>query len=108
MMYLAVRNPLFTGIENTNARPTNFTLSQNYPNPFNAKTVVSFELKESSPVLVEVFNIAGAKVTTLVNQNLSAGSHKVAWDAGNCASGVYYYKLTAGTSSETKQMVLLK
>jgi hypothetical protein len=108
MMYLAVPNPLSGGINDASVKPTNFTLAQNYPNPFNAKTVVSFELKEATPVKVEVFDVTGARVTTLINQRLSAGAHQVTWNAENVSSGVYYYKLTAGSTSESKQMVLLK
>lgn len=108
MMYLAVLNPLSSGIHDSGTQPTNFALAQNYPNPFNAKTVISFELKESTPVKVEVFDVTGAKVATLANQQMNAGSHQVTWNAENVSSGVYYYKLTTNTTSESKQMVLIK
>jgi hypothetical protein len=105
MLYLRV--PV-SSIDDQPQNPANFSLAQNYPNPFNAKTIISYELKESSPVKVEVFDITGAKVATLVNQTLSAGHHQVSWDATNYASGVYYYKLTTKESSQAKQMVLIK
>ncbi len=108
VMYLAYRNPLLSSIENESARPTNFSLEQNYPNPFNARTVIAFQLKEASPVKLEVFDITGARVETLVDRELSAGSHQFIWNASKVASGVYYYKLTSGDVSETKQMVLMK
>jgi hypothetical protein len=97
-----------TGIDTETNRPINFSLNQNYPNPFNASTVISFELTEASPVTIDIFDITGAKVMTLVNGNMSAGSHDVVWDASEVASGVYFYKLTSNDASVTKQAVLVK
>jgi len=106
MMYLTY--PAFTGIDDDNNRPVNFSLKQNYPNPFNATTVISFELKEYSNVEIEVFDITGARVTTLVDRPMAVGNHQVTWNATDIASGVYYYRLVAGNSSETKQAILIK
>ncbi len=89
-------------------RPISFNLNQNYPNPFNASTVISFDLKECVNVEIDVFDITGAKVKTLIDEPMAAGSHQVTWNASDVASGVYYYKLTAGDVSETKQAVLIK
>jgi len=97
-----------TGVDDEINRPVNFSLDQNYPNPFNASTVISFSLQETTPVTVEVFDITGAKVTTLVNGTMTAGNHEVAWNASDVASGVYFYKLSAGDMSQTKQAVLIK
>jgi hypothetical protein len=108
MMYLAVSVDTLVGIDDETIRPVNFSLNQNYPNPFNAKTSISFELKEASPVLLEVFDLTGAKVTTLADEFMSAGSHSITWNAENVASGVYYYRLKAGVSHETRQAVLIK
>ncbi len=107
VMYLAYPVDDLVGVDEEVNRPTNFNLNQNYPNPFNAKTNIAFELKEASPVLLEVFDLTGAKVTTLVDEFMSAGSHSITWNAENVASGVYFYKLEAGTSHETRQAVLI-
>jgi hypothetical protein len=108
MMYLEYPNPLATGIKDNDNRPANYSLAQNYPNPFNAKTVISFELKNEGPVTLDVYNITGAKVTTLVDGVMNAGQHQVTWDASDAASGVYYYRINANGINETKQAVLIK
>ena len=93
---------------NLNNRPTSFTLSQNYPNPFNPVTRINFEIAKAGQVKVEVFNITGQRVKTLINQKMAAGDHTITWDARNFASGVYFYKLSFGSLSQTKKMILLK
>jgi len=98
----------YTSIPEDGNRPVNFNLNQNYPNPFNANTIISFELKEPSPVTIDVYDITGAKVTTLFDGEMPAGNHDIAWDASDVASGVYYYKLTAADESEAKRAVLIK
>lgn len=109
MRYLKVQNPLATSIDdNGNNLPERFALNQNYPNPFNAKTSISFDLKFDSPVTLEIFDITGARVATLVDERLAAGSHSVVWDAGDVASGTYFYKLTCGDATETMKAVLIK
>ena len=94
--------------EGTRNLPENFSLNQNYPNPFNARTTISFDLKKPSPVSLDIFDITGARLTTLVNADMPAGSHNIVWDASNVASGVYYYKLVAGDQTQTRQAVLIK
>ncbi len=88
--------------------PSEFALLSNYPNPFNAQTVVEYQLPVSSSVKLEVYNILGSKVATLVNGEQEAGYRSVTWDASEVSSGVYFYKLTAGHYSETKRMMLVK
>ncbi len=85
-----------------------FSLSQNYPNPFNPQTTISFSLPEASDVTLTVFNVSGQEVATLVNGNLSAGSHTVNFDGASLTSGVYLYRLTAGSFTAQKKMVLMK
>src|SRR3990170_2276974 len=85
--------------------PSKFELTQNYPNPFNAATSIQFNLPQSSKVKLEIFNILGQKVKTLVNEKLSAGYKKVTWDGtdekgNNVASGVYFYFLNADKLTE--------
>jgi len=114
---VATENPVIYGeflidlmiaVPEIDNRPTNFSLNQNYPNPFNARTTISFELEKPSLVLLEIYDITGAKVETLTDELLPAGSHDITWNANNVASGVYYYKLTDSNSSETRQAVLIK
>ena len=84
------------------------SLDQNYPNPFNATTNISFSLAEAGNVSLNVYDITGRLVVTLVDGQMDAGEHLVAWDASSVSSGVYFYKLTAGDYSATKSMNLLK
>jgi len=93
--------------------PTAFALSQNYPNPFNPVTEIGFSLPSASEVRLEVYNIAGQKVTTLVNSPMDAGEHQIQWDGKvdggeSVATGIYFYRLQAGDFVETKKMLLLK
>ncbi len=88
--------------------PTEFALDQNYPNPFNPVTQINFALPQASHVTIEIYNIVGQKVTTLVDAQMAAGYHSVSWNAANNASGVYFYRLTADSFVETKKMLLLK
>jgi photosystem II stability/assembly factor-like uncharacterized protein len=84
------------------------SLSQNYPNPFNPTTNIIFDLPKSGFTKISVYDAIGRLITTLLNQDLRAGSYKVDWDASNYPSGVYFYKLEAGDFTETKKMILLK
>ena len=93
---------------NTNGVATTFELSQNYPNPFNPSTQIEFSVPQQSTVQLKVYNTLGQLVATLVNGNLSAGSHSVTFDARNLASGLYIYRLSAGNFTSVKKMMLLK
>ena len=93
--------------------PTHFSLSQNYPNPFNPTTNIKFDVtsnvkSETSNVKLIIFDILGREVSTLVNDKLQPGSYEIEWNGSNFASGVYFYKLTAGDFTETKKMLLVK
>ncbi|MBD3233664.1 MAG: S8 family serine peptidase [candidate division Zixibacteria bacterium] len=88
--------------------PTNYGLNDAYPNPFNAQTNITYSVPESGNVSLEVFNLMGQKVATLVNGNVEAGVHTITWDANQHSSGIYFYKLTAGDKNFTKRMTLLK
>jgi photosystem II stability/assembly factor-like uncharacterized protein len=88
--------------------PNKFNLSQNYPNPFNPATVIEFQIPNSAFVTLEIYNILGEKVSTLLSAFLLSGFHSYEWDASNFASGVYYYKLKTGHFEQVKKMVLLK
>jgi predicted outer membrane repeat protein len=81
---------------------------QNYPNPFNPETNIRFELKKAGIVLLEIYNIKGQKVTTLVNKCLDTGSHKVTWNASGQSSGIYLLRFNTSEKSEMKKLILLK
>jgi uncharacterized delta-60 repeat protein len=88
--------------------PLEFALLSNHPNPFNASTVIDYQLPVASNVKLEVYNVLGEKVATLVNSKQQAGYRSVIWDASEVSSGIYFYKLTAGDFSETERMMLVK
>ncbi len=95
------------------AMPGVFALSQNYPNPFNPTTEIKFDLPVACYVTLEIYNVAGQRVATLVNEDQKAGAKIVRWDAKDdngvtVSSGVYFYKLQAGDFVEIKKMVLLR
>lgn len=108
VMYLAYPNPVPTGIGDGVDVPTTFQLDQNYPNPFNAKTNITFNLETESDVNISIFDITGAKVTTLLNSRMDAGQYSINWDASEVASGVYYYSLKTNGEESTRKMTLLK
>ncbi len=90
-----------------NSLPSRFALSQNYPNPFNPVTTIEFALPVAVKWELTVYNVLGQVVKSFSEEG-EAGYHKIAWDAGRYASGVYLYRLTAGDFSQTRKMVLLK
>jgi hypothetical protein len=91
-------------------RSKSFSLSQNYPNPFNPTTIISWQLSAGSWQTIKVFDVLGREVATLVNEYKPAGSYEVEFNPAyiNLASGVYYYRINAGSYSDTKKMIYLK
>ncbi|MDP2886152.1 MAG: FG-GAP-like repeat-containing protein [Ignavibacteria bacterium] len=88
--------------------PAEFSLEQNYPNPFNPSTKISFSLPSTSYVSLRVFDVMGREVATLVSEELSAGNHTRQWNATGMPSGVYLYRLQAGSYVQTRKLILLK
>jgi hypothetical protein len=100
---------VLSAVEADNMVPAHFTLDQNYPNPFNPSTSVRFTLPHAARVELVIFNMLGQRVASPVNGAMfEAGSHTVQFDARGLATGVYLYRLTAGTFTETRKMVLVR
>lgn len=98
-----------TSLENLEDLPQEFGLSQNYPNPFNPSTTINYALPKSSDVSIDVFNVLGKKVATLVNQRKAAGNHSTQFQASNLSSGVYFYTLRInGKVLKSQKMLLIK
>jgi hypothetical protein len=108
-----IRIDELTTAKNGGNLPQSYTLTQNYPNPFNPETAIDYVVGKSGHVELSVYNILGDKIKTLVSGYQAAGSYTVKWQADtdggtSVASGVYFYKLTAGDYTDTKKMTLLK
>ena len=104
----AVSNEFSESIKQTN--PTQLTLLQNFPNPFNPSTLISFKTEEPGPIKLVIYTMLGHEVRVLVDGHLSAGWHRIPFNAQNLPSGVYYYRLTDGinNTSYTRRMTLIK
>jgi len=88
--------------------PTEYAISQNYPNPFNPTTNINFELPKDGNVSITLYDVSGKEVSKLVNEVKTAGFYTVQLNASNLSSGMYFYKITAGSFIATKKMVVLK
>ncbi|MFZ0390093.1 MAG: S8 family serine peptidase [Calditrichia bacterium] len=98
-----------TGIgDEKDNRITDYALYQNYPNPFNPVTTISFNLPRAENIKLLIFNVLGEKVEEVVSGRMNAGHQTISWNAANYPSGIYYYRLDAGSFRETKKMILLK
>jgi hypothetical protein len=100
--------PFATSIIGDVSAPIVFALFPNYPNPFNAQTSISYTLPYASRVTLDIYDILGRKVQRLYDGNQAAGTHSLIWDAQAMASGMYFYKLTAGEYEKSSKMMLVK
>ena len=103
--YLTVLPPVSVAEDN---QPSEFYLSQNYPNPFNPATVINYQLAMHNFVSLKVYDVLGNEAAVLVNEEKPAGKYEVKFDASSLASGVYFYKLTAGSFVKVRKMVLVR
>ncbi|MGB8320857.1 MAG: T9SS type A sorting domain-containing protein, partial [Ignavibacteriaceae bacterium] len=99
-----------TGVESSQEVPAGFVLEQNYPNPFNPTTTIKYNIPKAAYVTLKVYDILGNVVQTLINKEQQSGMHEVQFTVGSrrLASGVYFYKLQAGSFVSTKKMILLR
>lgn len=95
-------------VDDANELSKDFALEQNYPNPFNPTTSLSFVVGRSSFVSLKIFDVLGREVTTLVGETKPAGTYSVEWGTAGVTSGVYFYRLTAGSFTQTRKMILAK
>jgi hypothetical protein len=94
--------------EDRSTVPATSTLLQNYPNPFNPRTSIKFTLHTSVFASLKVYDVLGRQVGTLVNEALPSGEYSRTWDASNMPSGVYYYRLQAGSLLLVRKMLVVK
>jgi hypothetical protein len=88
--------------------PGYVALNQNYPNPFNPSTTIRFELAKTSHVSLSVYDMLGRQVSVLVNERQQAGYHEVKFDGNGLSSGVYFYRIEAGSFIQTRKLMLLR
>jgi len=97
-----------TSIQNSVIKPVYFHLHQNYPNPFNQTTHISFNVQKNCKVTLQVYDMMGRRVSTLVNQNMNEGNYRVQFDGKGLYSGIYHYKIEMENYSKTRLMLLNK
>ena len=106
--YVEVLDHIMTSNEGELGLPKEFSLRQNYPNPFNPSTNIEFALPEQAVVSLKVYNLLGREISTLVSGKLNAGIHKIEFDASGLSTGLYFYRIQAGSFIQTKKMMLIK
>jgi len=97
-----------TSIQNNVIKPVHFQLHQNYPNPFDQTTHISFDLHKKCEVTLQVYDVMGRRVSTLVSQNMNEGHYRVQFDGKGLYSGIYHYKIEMGNYSKTRMLLLNK
>ena len=106
------RLDLVTDVEDEQSIPTEFALNQNFPNPFNPSTIITYQLPINSEVTLKIYDVLGNEVASLIDEYKEAGSYEVEFNTASrikhLASGIYFYKLQAGSFTSTKKMILIK
>jgi len=105
--YLLAVNGI-SAVDESQSAPDGFLLSQNYPNPFNPSTSIGYRISDRGFVSLNVYDVLGNEVATLVNEEKSAGSYEIVFDAKELTSGIYFYTIKAGSFVETKKMILIR
>ncbi|MBU1707212.1 T9SS type A sorting domain-containing protein, partial [bacterium] len=85
-----------------------YRLYANWPNPFNPNTTIVYDLKESGPVQLRIFDVLGREAAVLIDGYQEIGQHKVTFDASSLPSGIYFYRIKAGDFTDTKKMIFMK
>ncbi len=106
--YVEVLDHVMTSNEDELGLPKEFSLGQNYPNPFNPSTNIQFALPEQAEVTLKVYNLLGREISTLVSGRMNAGNHKIEFNASGLSTGLYFYRIQAGSFIQTKKMMLIK
>jgi hypothetical protein len=111
--YIGVDDLTVTGVDDKESMPSAFRLHANYPNPFNPSTIIEYEIPEITGVTLVVFNAIGQEIATLVNESQFPGRYAIQWNGldnsgRKVTSGIYFYRLRAGTHQSTKRMVLVQ
>jgi len=108
-LYKTINGGGITDVEDISLRiPADFSLMQNYPNPFNPSTTIKYSVPKTSNVSIKIFDVLGNEIETLLSEEKPAGTYELTWNAANQPSGVYFYRLQAGSFVETKKMILLR
>lgn len=108
-IHIVSNDPITTGIQNISSElPEKFCLSQNYPNPFNPNTKIRFQISKTADVKLEVYDVRGKQIETLVNQELRTGTYEVDFNGNKYSSGIYFYKIFTSDFIETRKMMLVK
>jgi hypothetical protein len=106
---IQINNQTIVGVEEVVAElPSTYELAQNYPNPFNPSTTIQFSIPTAGVVRLVLYDILGRQVATLLDEEKAPGTYKVDFNGSQFASGTYFYRLQAGTFSDTKKLLLLK
>jgi hypothetical protein len=106
--YIGIKGSTVVGVEARTQLPLTFALEQNYPNPFNPSTMINYQLPTANMVSLKIYNLLGQQVETLVDERQPAGKYEINFDASKLASGMYIYRIQAGSYTVSKKMLLLK
>jgi len=107
-LWMARMTPELSDAVDPDLSPAAFSLAQNYPNPFNATTQIQFTLAREAQTRIEIFDLQGRLVSTLINNRYPAGTHSISFDGGRLSSGIYVYRMQVGSFSQNRKFVLLK
>ncbi len=101
---------LITGIRNLPEEtvPNEFELMQNYPNPFNPTTTIEFTIPKHALVNIKIYNVLGKEISTLVNEEFKAGAYQIQLNAKSLSSGLYFYRISAGSFMQTRKLLVVK